>query len=65
MSKSVITIFGAATLGNIEKHTNSDATPQPNSAKEQVLAILDKYNVKDLDTAYSYVCLTHSPVTRP
>lgn len=51
MSKNVKIIFGAATLGGFDK-----------DAKQEVMDILTKNNVKDLDTAYIYVKPTPSPV---
>lgn len=61
MSKNVKIIFGTATLGNFDKYTNSNPESKPESTKQEVLDILTKYNMKDLDTAYSYVRLTPSP----
>ena len=56
MSKNVKIIFGAATMGNIGKYTKSDSEPKPSGSKgQEFLDVLVKYNVKDLDTAYSYV----------
>lgn len=61
MSKNVKVIFGTATLGNFDKYTNSNPESKPKYSKQEVLDILTKYSVKDLDTAYSYVRLTLSP----
>ncbi len=61
MSKNVKIIFGAATLGNIDKYTSSNPESKTKDTEQEVLDILTKYNVKDLDTAYIYVKPTPSP----
>ncbi len=65
MSKNVKVIFGSATLGNIGKYTSGSPESENKNTGQEVLDILTKHNVKDLDTAYIYVRPGCSPLCSP